>query len=208
MHHFIVGRLTGSQALPRRIVDGMYRLRYRVFHERLSWDVKIDRGLEYDEFDDESSIYIVGYNETTGDVDAAWRIRPTTTPYMLKSTFSQLLDRPAPESAVTWEVSRFAVLNNPYADDSGSGSFGRLTRDLVAHTVMLGVRHGISNFIWVTSLGVERMARKLGYQVERWGRPQMIGKVNCVVNNIPLTAQSIGLALRQLGFAHQAREAA
>jgi acyl homoserine lactone synthase len=186
----------------------MYRLRYRIFHERLSWEVRVAQGLEYDDFDDESSLYIVGYREETGEVDAAWRNRPTTEPYMLKNTFPQLLDRPAPESAATWEVSRFAVINTPYLDETGAGTFGRLTRELVAHTVVVGVRYGISNFIWVTSLGVERMARKLGYHVERWGRPQMIGKVNCVVNNIPLTAQSISLALRQLGFTHQALEAA
>lgn len=202
MHRFTIGRLSGDRALSSSTIESMYRLRYRVFHERLSWDVKVDRGREFDEFDDDDAVYVIGMNTNTGEVDASWRLRPTTSPYMLRDTFPQLLDRAAPECPSTWEVSRFAVVNTPYVE-SGAGSFGDLTRDLVAHTVMHGVSEGISNFIWVTSLGVERMARRLGYKVERWGRPQMIGAVNCVVNDIPVTPHSIALAEKQLGANHK-----
>ena len=133
MHRFVIGRLNGDGALPSSFIHSMYRLRYRVFHERLSWEVKVSEGREFDEFDDDQAVYVLGINDATGEVDASWRLRPTTTPYMLKDTFPQLLDRPAPESKMVWEVSRFAVVNTPYAEP-GAGTFGDLTRDLVAHT--------------------------------------------------------------------------
>lgn len=199
MHSFSIGRLYGRNALPSTTIESMYRLRYRVFHERLSWEVKVEEGQERDEFDDENTVYVAGINLLTGEVEAAWRLRPTTLPYMLRDTFPQLLQqRSAPRNRATWEVSRFAVVNTPYAE-SGAGSFGDLTRDLVAHTVQYAAKNGIDGYIWVTSVGVERMARRLGYSLERWGAPKMIGHVNCVVNKIAIDANSLRLADLQLG---------
>lgn len=200
MHKFLVGTLDGPDALPADIVDRMYRLRYEVFHERLNWEVKVERGREMDEFDDSRTTYVVGVNSDDGAVEAAWRLRPTDTPYMLRDTFPCLLQgREAPAQRRIWEVSRFAVINTPYAD-TGVGSFGTLTRDLVAHTIHFALGQGIGSYVWVTSLGVERMARRIGYRLERWGRPMMIGRVNCVVNEIVVDAHAVSLADRQLGY--------
>lgn len=208
MHSFHAGTLGGPGALPVEIIDRMFRLRFQVFHERLNWEVKVEEGREKDEFDDDQSIYIVGVDDQTASVDAAWRLRPTSVPYMLKDTFPMLLQgRPAPCLPRVWEVSRFAVVNTPYAD-SGAGSFGTLTRDLVAHTIHHAMQQGISSFIWVTSLGVERMARKIGYRLQRWGAPRMIGRVNCVVNEIGIDAHAIALADHQLGTSVYLQEAA
>lgn len=207
MHRFHIGRISGPNALPQQLIEGMYALRCQVFHEKLSWDVKVTNGLEYDEFDDADTVYVIGVNSYTGRVEASWRLRQSTTTYMLKDTFGQLLDRPAPNQPSIWEVSRFAVINTPYAE-SGAGSFSELTRDLVAHTVIHGVENGITNFVWLTSLGVERMARRLGYSLDRWGHPQRVGRVNCVVNSIRVDAKSIELAQQQLGFFHTLQVAA
>lgn len=107
MHSFHAGTLAGPDALPVEIIDRMFRLRFQVFHERLNWEVKVEEGREKDEFDDDQSIYIVGVDDQTASVDAAWRLRPTSVPYMLKDTFPMLLQgRPAPCLPRVWEVSR------------------------------------------------------------------------------------------------------
>lgn len=208
MHTFLTGTLEGLRVLPGDVIDQMYRLRYEIFHERLNWEVRVELGREMDEFDDRDTTYVVGVDGQTGRVDAAWRLRPTDTPYMLRDTFPYLLQgRQAPRQRNIWEVSRFAVVNTPYAD-TGVGSFGALTRDLVAHTIHFALRGGIGSFVWVTSLGVERMARRLGYRLDRWGRPMMIGKVNCVVNEIVVDDHAVALADDQLGYSQQLLEAA
>lgn len=207
MHKFEIGRLSGPEALPHHVIESMYRLRYRVFHERLNWEVTVDKGREKDGFDDKNSVYVVGVNDETQEAEASWRLRPTTKPYMLQQTFPHLLQgRDVPRSPAVWEVSRFAVINTPYALP-GTGSFGDLTRELVARTVMFGDAKGIADYIWVTSVGVERMARKLGYRVERWGSPVMVGSVNCVVNDIGVTPHSVWLAKCHLGLATDRRRA-
>ena len=199
MHQFHVGSFHGPSALPQWVAEGLYRLRYQVFHERLAWDVKVSEGLEVDEFDDPDAVYVVAVDEQARQVHAGWRLRPTTRPYMLKQTFPMLLQgREAPVRPGVWEISRFAVLKTPYAE-SANASYGRLSRELIAQTIQYAVLNGISSYVWVTSLGVERMTRRLGYRLERWGRPMMLGKVNCVVNQLAMNAHTVSLAASELG---------
>lgn len=198
MHDFVIGRLSGPAALSKETIDGFFQLRYRVFHERLAWDVRVDQGRERDEFDDADTVYVIGTKRETGVVEAGWRLRPSTSSYMLKSTFPQLLvgSHPPLDHRI-WEFSRFAVVNTPYAG-SGTGSFGQLTRNLFAHTAIYGKQIDIEEFIWVTSMPVERMVRRLGYRLIRIGQPCMIGNVHCVANRIVLDGHTLSTARKQL----------
>lgn len=200
MHRFIIGRL-GQTGFPDELATAMFRQRHEIFCERLGWDVRSVGGLERDEFDDADTVYIVARNLATQRVDASWRLRPTTLPNMLRDTFPGLLHgQPAPCDDRVWEVSRFAVAHSPYEEyEEGVCSFGALTQDLVATTVDYAMRSGIRGYVWVTSVGVERLALKLGYRPRRLGRPLRLGKVLSVAAHLPIDRNTCELALQRLG---------
>lgn len=205
MHKFFVGKRGDSQ-ISTDLLTAMFRQRHEVFYERLGWEVSSENGLEHDEFDDDHTVYVIARNLKTRDVDASWRIRPTTVPYMLQKTFPQLLGtEPAPMNSKTWEVSRFAVCNTPYAP--GITQMGELSQDLLALTVQYGADHGIGSFIWVTSVSVERLGTKLGYRPRRFGPPLRIGKVLSVAGEMQVDATARQIAIQRLQQ-HISREAA
>src|SRR5262249_34817304 len=90
MHSIVCGSL-GDPAFRRDYAPAMFRLRYRVFHERLRWQVQTRNGYEIDEFDDGRSLYMLA-SPSPGITLGGWRLRPTTSPYMLDSVFPELLD--------------------------------------------------------------------------------------------------------------------
>lgn len=202
MCEFIVGPLCGRGAVPEDLVEGMFRLRYEVFHERLNWEVRTQDGIEIDEYDDPDTTYVLGYEPIRRRVQASWRLRPTTRPYMLRDTFPQLLDgEEAPSNPLCWEVSRFA-LDHRDSDGAADGMlrFKSLTQSLFARSIEFGISQGIQKGIWVTTPGVERMARRLGYSLQRRGRPMQMGRAVAVVQEINLDLTSIQLAEQQLGY--------
>lgn len=205
MHKFFVGKRSDSQ-ISTDLITAMFRQRHQVFYERLGWDVTSRNGLEQDEFDDQNTVYVIARNLQTREVDASWRLRPTSAPYMLKNTFPQLLGGvSAPNDCKTWEISRFAVRTNPY-EGSVSQMCG-LSQDLFALTVQYAVDHSISNYVWVTSVGVERLGIKLGYRPERLGPPLRIGKVMSVAGKIGIDDVAHHIAMQRLTY-QVAQEAA
>lgn len=198
MHQFLIGR-AGEAGITRDMLERTYRLRHAVFQQRLRWDVQSIDGLEYDRFDDSDTVYVIGRNLRSGAVDASWRLRPTTAPYMLRDVFPELLHgRQPPHHATVWEVSRFAVSTG---DDSDAFGFRALTQDLVAHTLDHGARHGIDRFVWVCGVGVERLALNLGYRPKRLGPPIRIGRVLSVAAEIAVDAAATSVASIRLGAA-------
>lgn len=209
MYKFYFGTLSGRDALPSELLESMFRMRYEVFHERLNWEVKVALGQERDEYDDPHSVYVLGVREHDGAVFASWRVRPTSVPYMLRDTFPVLLgSKEAPASDLAWEVSRFAVRRGVENDDGVMCGFNYFTRQLFAHTVKWAFERGIHRGIWVTTLAVERMARRLGYSLNRWSDPVSLGITHGVVQEILIDDNSVALAFRELGLEHLTRDAA
>lgn len=90
-------------------IHEMHRLRYRVFKERLNWDVEVSGDLEIDRFDALSPTYLV-HKGQDGRIQGCVRLLPTTGPTMLGETFPALLDgNPLPHDPRIWESSRFCL---------------------------------------------------------------------------------------------------
>jgi len=91
------------------IIDKMFRLRAKVFNDRLGWDVKVSNHREMDQFDELNPLYVVETDEHR-NVLASLRLLPTTGPHMLSDVFSELME---PEDIIrsprVLESSRFAV---------------------------------------------------------------------------------------------------
>lgn len=147
----------------------MHRLRYRVFKERMNWDVQIVDGLERDRFDDCRPTYVLAY-DGAGGLAGAWRLLPTTGPYMLRDVFSDLLEgTPAPCHQSIWETSRFAVDCDLDAADSLT-AINRVTAEMFCGLLEHCLANQIGEMITVYDARIARLLGRLGGP--RWSTPK------------------------------------
>jgi len=112
----------------------MYRLRARVFKDRLGWDVNVRDGLEMDAFDSLDPAHVIALDDE-GHVVGCMRLLQTTGPHMLADVFSEILDGEPPlRSPQIWEATRFCV---DTVRLSGSGR-ARNSVSFVTSEVMVG----------------------------------------------------------------------
>lgn len=143
------------------IVEDMFRLRARVFAQRLDWDVKIESGMEIDEFDALDPVYLVGLDESANVVSCI-RLLQTTGPHMLADVFSDILQGQAPLRAATlWESTRFCVDTERLSTaDRGHGSVARATSELMSATLQYARDCGISDIITVIDPVMNRVLKR------------------------------------------------
>ena len=102
------------------LIDEMFRLRARVFHDHLRWDVQVADGKERDKYDDEGPVYLIHTDDEKQKVKGSLRLLPTTGPTVLADFFSDTLPSAAHLSAPSiWECTRFCL------DDTMISSDGR-----------------------------------------------------------------------------------
>ncbi len=189
MRRIVMGH-AGDPEMDRDAMLGMFRLRDTIFHKRLGWDVRSENGCERDVFDELSPVYMVARGSRRA-VEGCWRLLPTTGPYMLRDTFPQLLrGEPAPCDPEIWELSRFAVAPTSI-DDRRQVNFGAVTFEMMQRVVDFAESHGIGSYVTVTSVALERMLRRAGIPLRRFGdgKAQRIGKVLSVACWVFIDAQ-------------------
>lgn len=178
----------GNNFSDRQAIMGMYRLRHKVFKERLGWQVRSLDGMERDEFDRVNPVYVLAKDDE-GEVVGCWRLLPTTGPYMLKNTFSQLLQgRPAPQQTDVWELSRFAI-DSSRMESSGFG-LSEIPMRMVQMAVRFAQENRIQRYVSVASVAVDRMFRKAGIHMTRLGEPMKIGDVLTVAVTLEIDEQT------------------
>lgn len=190
MYEIVCGTLN-DPAFAARYAEPMFRQRYRVFRERLGWDVQDRDGLERDGYDDADTRYVL--LTAHGALVGGWRLRPSTGPYMLADVFPELLHgQPAPRHERVWEISRFAM-----EDGGARGAFGLngAARALLRATAAFAVGNGIERYVLVASAAAERLYRHLGLVVHRFGPPLRIGCVRSVAGWIDVDAHTRHLLL-------------
>lgn len=172
-----------------RVLNSMFRLRHRVFKERLDWDVPSRNGIERDQFDDERPVYLA-YHRDDGEVIGCVRLLPTTGPNMLRDIFPYLAEEPIPADARVWEVSRFGIDGG---DDTvlGAGQINTITYALVAGIHEVGLDCGITHMVAVMDVCIERILRRAGCFMRRIGRPRRVG--NCVALAVEFEVSPIAL---------------
>jgi N-acyl-L-homoserine lactone synthetase len=163
------------------LMDEMFRLRARIFRDRLGWDVQVADGKERDKYDDQGPVYIIYADDETQKVKGSLRLLPTTGPTVLADIFSDTLPDAVRLSAPTiWECTRFCVEDH--------GSSGRRHREeLIASGVLIAalgdvaIRAGIEWIVGNFDSTMLRLYRRIGCEVEvlgsteRYGRPVYLG---------------------------------
>jgi N-acyl-L-homoserine lactone synthetase len=168
----------------------MHRLRYRVFKERLAWDVQISGNMEIDEYDTLRPVYLVQRAKDEG-IQGCVRLLPSTGPTMLRDTFSVLLDgAPAPASSDIWESSRFALDIPADAPKAAHGLAGA-TYELFAGMIEFGLSRQITEIVTVTDARMERILRRAGWPLRRIGKARPLGDTLAVAGYLEISARAL-----------------
>jgi acyl homoserine lactone synthase len=157
------------------LMDEMFRLRARVFRDRMGWDVGVTNGKERDKFDDERPVYLIYADDEAREVKGCLRLLPTTGPTVLADFFSDTIPEAVHLSAPTiWECTRFCL------DD---GILSRGDREelyftsavLIAALGDVAIRAGIESILGNFDATMLRLYRRIGCEVEVLGTTQRYG---------------------------------
>ncbi len=195
-----------SPRFGQSVLLDMFAFRHEVFYRRLGWEVQTRYQLEYDEFDDMDPVYMVAEDDD-GEIEGCWRLLPTTGAYMLRDTFPQLLrGEPVPDDDHVWELSRFAVAVH---EDAGAqqAQLNDVTLEMIRKVYDFAVSHDIHEYVTVTSVALERLLKRTGLPIRRFGdgKAQRVGKVLTVACHVDINEQ-----FRRVVYpdAHHANQAA
>lgn len=176
----------------------MYRLRYRVFKERLAWSVETAAEQEIDRFDAIGPSYII-YLDGAEVIRGCVRLIPTSGPNMLRDVFPDLIPaEKMPRDAKVWESSRFAVdLSEVRLSVKISP-----TLQLFAGMIEFGLAHGLDAIVTVTDTRVERILRRAKWPLRRFGAPKMIGSTEAVAGLLEISADALTRVREVAGVNH------
>lgn len=175
----------------------MHRLRYRIFKERLGWEVQVSGDMEIDEFDACRPVYLLQRTEDSG-VQGCVRLLPTTGPTMLRETFPALLDgEAAPTSDSIWESSRFGV-DLCTREAKTAGSIARATYELFAGMIEFGLMRQLTDIVTVTDARMERILCRAHWPLRRLGSPRPIGKTVAVAGYLEVSRERLR-CVREVG---------
>jgi acyl homoserine lactone synthase len=142
----------------------------------MGWDVPIMSGMEIDGYDAIEPYYMM-IREPAGELRGCWRLLPTEGPYMLKDSFPELLHGlAAPEDTKIWELSRFAI----ETDGRHAFGFSEVAMESIKEIIAYGHGVGLDQYVTVTTTAIERLLRRAGVQIRRFGPPIRIGVENAV----------------------------
>ncbi|QQO20596.1 GNAT family N-acetyltransferase [Bradyrhizobium diazoefficiens] len=168
----------------------MHRLRYRVFKERLQWDVQVSGEMEIDEFDALDPVYLI-QRANDNRVQGCVRLLPSTGPTMLRESFPILLaGNSFRASPAVWESSRFSLDNANGARDAIHGLAGA-TYELFAGMIEFGLSRRLTDIVTVTDARMERILRRAGWPLKRIGEPRRLGATQAVAGYLEVSIESL-----------------
>ena len=171
------------------LLDAMHRLRAKVFHGRLDWDVEVKQGREVDHFDSCSPTYILTVTRTREVVGCA-RLLPATGPTMMSALFPDLeqsgLLRP---HAAMVESSRFCV-DTSVEEGRAGGPLHDVTLTMFAAIIEWATAAGYREIVTGTDVRFERILKRAGWPMRRIGEPRRLGNTLAVAGLLPADQDS------------------
>lgn len=174
------------------VLDDMYKLRARVFKDRMGWDVRVTNGRETDEFDELNPAYIIALDDDYQVIGCA-RLLQTTGPHMLSDVFYDILDGEPPlRSATIWESTRFCVDRDRLTKGTTRNSVSYTTAELMVGIMEYARDAGIADIITVIDPLMDRVMKRsdnapYGYV----GKTADMGKVKALAALVDCTDERI-----------------
>lgn len=177
----------------------MFRLRRRVFKDRLDWTVSVSGDFEIDIYDALNPTHLLAISDAN-DVLGCVRLLPSTGPNMLADTFPFLLgDSQAPRSDDILESSRFCV-DTARAGEVGRGNLNRVTFVLFAAMIEAMRARGARAIATVTDIRMERILRRAGWPIERLAEPQPLGQTTALAGLLHNSDHALAAMYCQAGI--------
>jgi N-acyl-L-homoserine lactone synthetase len=177
----------------------MYRLRRRVFKDRLDWSVSVSGDLELDVYDALNPTYLIAVSENA--VIGCVRLLPTTGPTMVADTFPELLGGQAPpRNDKILESSRFCV-DTRLAAELVEAGLNRATFFLFAAMIESARAANAQSIVTVTDVRMERILRRAGWLLDRIAPPQRIGETMALAGYLHASDAALAAMYRQAGTA-------
>src|SRR5262249_9942059 len=162
------------------LLEQVFRMRARIFHDHLGWDVVVKDGEERDKYDEQSPVYIIYTDEGGHRVKGSLRLLPTTGPTLVADFFSDTLPDAASLMAPTiWECTRFCLDESIWQKKKEEILFASTV--LLVALGDLALRAGIESIIGNFDPAALHLWRRIGCEVEilgstsRYGRPVYLG---------------------------------
>lgn len=170
-----------NAAQHKTLLGEMYKLRARVFADRLGWDVHVQNGMEKDVFDHLDPAYAISTNDA-GDVVGCMRLLQTTGPHMLSDIFACLLDDEPPiRSSRVWEATRFCVDTTRLSGTGTRNSISYVTSEVMIGSFEYAMEAGVTDAVAVIDPVMDRVMRRSGNApTEYLGSPKPMGKVTAL----------------------------
>lgn len=186
-----------------KLLDEMFKLRARVFGDRLGWDVTIVNGRERDQFDDLDPAYVIGLDDD-GNVVSCVRALQTTGPHMLADVFYDILDGEPPiRSATIWESTRFCVDTRRLDRGRGRNSVSYATCELMLGSLEYAQASGITDIITVIDPIMDRVLKRSdNAPYDYVGRVADMGKVPALAALLDCTDERIQRLRNFAGIHH------
>lgn len=174
------------------IMNEMFKLRARVFGDRLGWDVTVKDGMERDKFDDMNPHYAVGLDDD-GNVVSCVRALQTTGPHMLSDVFHAILGGEPPlRSPNLWESTRFCVDTKRLARGKDRNSVSYATCELMIASLEAAREAGVTDIVTVIDPLMDRILKRSGNTPYGYvGKQADMGKVPALAALLDCTEERI-----------------
>lgn len=145
--------------LPASLKSSMFLDRTRQFQERLGWDVNVsDNGEERDQYDVDSSNYIIVYKGQNSHL-GSMRLIPIEERNMLFEIFPQLIPNDFRPAKNTVECTRFCVAQKLSGNEAKSVVFL-----LMRSALEFGIREGFDYALGIFDRRMNRIYRQIGWK--------------------------------------------
>ncbi len=159
------------------LLDQSFRLRKRVFADRLGWDVSVSGNRERDPYDELHPAYLMWCDEDHRQLYGSVRLMPTTGPTLLydvfRKTFPDACDLVAPG---IWEGTRMCVDEDAIARDFPEMRLDRAFCLLLLALCETALAHGIHTMISNYEPHMRRVYQKAGAELDELGRSDGYGR--------------------------------
>jgi N-acyl-L-homoserine lactone synthetase len=174
-----------------------FQLRYRAFIERQDYDVRIYKGMEYDQYDTPASHYLV-YHTPDGRALGVSRLTPTTQGCMLKDLWPEMVeDKDLLNSAQVWEGTRYCI-----DKDIGPDLRTRIIHEMAIAYLEFGLQAGIRKIIGMMPTYIYRSVfEKPGIDMEYLGPVTVIGRHRIRAVAIPVDRRQLHNVRTKTGIA-------
>jgi len=178
-------------------VAAQHRLRYRSVIARQNWDVPTIRDLEYDDYDNPATTYLIARN-AAGEADGVCRLYPTDRPYMLERVFRHLVTEiDLPRTATIWEASRFCVDARLPPE-----ARRRIIQEIVVGYLEYGLEAGITRYIGLMYPAYWRnIFTRAGWDIDWLGPESTLASGHAIrAGAVAVTAEALAKVRRTTGL--------